>query len=182
MSDTATSDSSRRDRDDYDGETEDEVLAGKEEWNVLTYLGAATIHRMVRHPRHRGVAGTCRAVRPRHVDLLALRTCEAPPAAELVLVGARPSCVAWDWRYANPGPGRAAAEEAMAFTIDHRAFGIQAIQDYVARRIWRSSRGGAGPAWTQQKPATAWARRGRHGCTSRRIPTRRCTSSASRRA
>jgi hypothetical protein len=39
---------------------------------------------------------------------------------------------AWDWRYANPGPGRAAAEEAMAFTIDnHELLGIQAIHDYV---------------------------------------------------
>jgi hypothetical protein len=60
---------------------------------------------------------------------------------------------AWDWRYANPGPGRAAAEEAMAFTIDHHELlGIQAIHDYVECRIWRSSRGGSGPAWKAQKP------------------------------
>jgi Putative peptidoglycan binding domain len=69
---------------------------------------------------------------------------------------------AWDWRYANPGPGRAAAEEAMAFTIDnHELLGIQAIHDYVACRIWRSSRGGSGPAWKQQAKGNgmgeAWA-------------------------
>ena len=69
---------------------------------------------------------------------------------------------AWDWRYANPGPGRAAAEEAMAFTIDHHELlGVQAIHDYVACRIWRCSRGGSGPAWKQQKPGNgmgaAWA-------------------------
>jgi Putative peptidoglycan binding domain len=60
---------------------------------------------------------------------------------------------AWDWRYANPGPGRDAAEEAMAFTIEHHELlGLQAIHDYVAGRIWRSSRGGSGPAWKRQKP------------------------------
>ena len=69
---------------------------------------------------------------------------------------------AWDWRYANPGPGRAAAEEAMAFTIDnHELLGIQAIHDYVDCRIWRSSRGGSGPAWKTQKPGNgmgeSWA-------------------------
>jgi hypothetical protein len=69
---------------------------------------------------------------------------------------------AWDWRYANPGPGRGAAEEAMAFTIEHHELlGIQAIHDYVDCRIWRSSRGVAGPAWKQQKPGNgmgeAWA-------------------------
>ena len=69
---------------------------------------------------------------------------------------------AWDWRYANPGPGREAAEEAMAFTIDnHELLGIQAIHDYVAGRIWRSSRGGGGPAWKKQEPGNgmgeAWA-------------------------
>ncbi|MET0325433.1 MAG: peptidoglycan-binding domain-containing protein [Ilumatobacteraceae bacterium] len=69
---------------------------------------------------------------------------------------------AWDWRYASPGPGRAAAEEAMAFTIEHHELlGIQAIHDYVACRIWRSSRPGSGPAWKQQRPGNgmgeAWA-------------------------
>ena len=69
---------------------------------------------------------------------------------------------AWDWRYANPGPGRKAAEEAMAFTIEHHELlGIQAIHDYVGCRIWRSSRSGSGPAWKQQKSGNgmgeAWA-------------------------
>ena len=69
---------------------------------------------------------------------------------------------AWDWRYDRPGPGLATAEEAMAFTIEHHELlGIQAIHDYVACRIWRSSRGGSGPAWKQQKPGNdmgaAWA-------------------------
>ena len=67
---------------------------------------------------------------------------------------------AWDWRYANPGPGRAAAEEAMAFTIDnHELLGIQAIHDYVGCRIWRSSRGGSGPAWKPQKPGNGMGER-----------------------
>lgn len=69
---------------------------------------------------------------------------------------------AWDWRYAGPGPGRAVAEEAMAFTIDnHELLGIQAIHDYTACRIWRSSRPGAGPGWKQQPRGNgmgeAWA-------------------------
>ena len=69
---------------------------------------------------------------------------------------------AWDWRYASPGPGRAAADEAMAFTIEHHELlGIQAIHDYVACRIWRSSRPGSGAAWKQQRPGNgmgaAWA-------------------------
>lgn len=69
---------------------------------------------------------------------------------------------AWDWRYAGPGPGRATADEAMAFTIEHHELlGIQAIHDYVGCRIWRCSRGTSGPAWKQQKPGNgmgaAWA-------------------------
>lgn len=69
---------------------------------------------------------------------------------------------AWDWRYQNPGPGRAAAEEAMAFTTEHHELlGIQAIHDYVAGRIWRSSRSNQGPAWKLQKRGNgmgeAWA-------------------------
>lgn len=69
---------------------------------------------------------------------------------------------AWDWRYANPGPGRVAAEEAMTFTIaNHELLGIQAIHDYVQCRIWRSNRPGSGAGWKQQKPGNgmgeAWA-------------------------
>jgi hypothetical protein len=69
---------------------------------------------------------------------------------------------AWDWRYAAPGPGRGAAEDAMAFTIEHHELlGLQAIHDYANCRIWRCSRGGSGPAWKQQKPGNgmgaSWA-------------------------
>jgi hypothetical protein len=59
---------------------------------------------------------------------------------------------AWDWRYQNPGPGRATAEQAMAFAIErHELLGIQAIHDYVGSRIWRCSRGGQGPGWKNQR-------------------------------
>jgi hypothetical protein len=69
---------------------------------------------------------------------------------------------AWDWRYASPGPGRAAAEEVMAFAIEHHELlGIQAVHDYTACRIWRSSRPGSGPAWKRQPAGNgmgeAWA-------------------------
>jgi hypothetical protein len=58
---------------------------------------------------------------------------------------------AWDWRYVNPGPGRATAEAAMEFAIEHHELlGIQAIHDYVSARIWRSSRPGTGPGWKDQ--------------------------------
>jgi hypothetical protein len=69
---------------------------------------------------------------------------------------------AWDWRYADPGPGRAVADEAIAFAIEHHeVLGIQAIHDYVNCTIWRSSRAGMGPGWKTQKPSSdmgqAWA-------------------------
>jgi Putative peptidoglycan binding domain len=70
---------------------------------------------------------------------------------------------AWDWRYADPGPGRAAADEAIAYALDHHeALGIQAVHDYVNCTIWRSSRAGMGPAWKRQKPSSdmgqGWAK------------------------
>jgi hypothetical protein len=69
---------------------------------------------------------------------------------------------AWDWRYAGPGPGRGAAEEAMALAIDHHELlGIQAVHDYVGCRIWRSDRPGSGAGWKPQRPGNgmgaAWA-------------------------
>jgi hypothetical protein len=69
---------------------------------------------------------------------------------------------AWDWRYANPGPGRAVADEAIAFTIaNYETLGIQAIHDYVECRIWRCFRPGIGPGWKQQRPSSdmgqSWA-------------------------
>jgi hypothetical protein len=70
---------------------------------------------------------------------------------------------AWDWRYADPGPGRSAADAAIAFALDHHeALGIQAVHDYVNCTIWRSSRAGTGPGWKRQKPSSdmgqAWAK------------------------
>jgi hypothetical protein len=69
---------------------------------------------------------------------------------------------AWDWRYADPGPGRSAADAAIAFAIQHHeTLGIQAVHDYVNCTIWRSNRTGIGPGWKRQKPGggmgEAWA-------------------------
>jgi len=69
---------------------------------------------------------------------------------------------AWDWRFENPGPGRATADALIAFAIaNHETLGIQAIHDYVKCTIWRSDRAGFGPGWKQQKPGNgmgeAWA-------------------------
>jgi len=70
---------------------------------------------------------------------------------------------AWDWRYADPGPGRQSADEAIGFAIDnHESLGIQAIHDYVNCTIWRCSRPGSGPGWKRQPPGDgmggAWAK------------------------
>ena len=60
---------------------------------------------------------------------------------------------AWDWRYANPGLGRQAADDAIAFTVENfEALGIQAVHDYVRCRIWRCDRSGRGPGWKTQPP------------------------------
>src|SRR6266508_4794900 len=60
---------------------------------------------------------------------------------------------AWDCRYAEPGPGRATADEAIAVALaDFPVLGIQAIHDYVNCTIWRCSRGGSGPGWKNQTP------------------------------
>ena len=69
---------------------------------------------------------------------------------------------AWDWRFENPGPGRAAADTVIDFTIaNHETLGIQAIHDYVKCRIWRCNRPGVGSGWKLQKPGNgmgaAWA-------------------------
>jgi hypothetical protein len=70
---------------------------------------------------------------------------------------------AWDWRYADPGPGRQAADEAISFALDHHeTLGIQAVHDYVNCTIWRCSRPGSGPGWKHQKAGdgmgAAWAK------------------------
>ena len=59
---------------------------------------------------------------------------------------------AWDWRYADPGPGRAASDEAISFAIaNYETLGIQAVHDYVKCQIWRCDRSGRGPGWKTQK-------------------------------
>jgi hypothetical protein len=58
-----------------------------------------------------------------------------------------------DWRYENPGPGRAVLlDEVIPFLIANSAeLGIQAIHDYKGGRIWRSNRGdGKGAYWKDQ--------------------------------
>ena len=62
---------------------------------------------------------------------------------------------ALDWRYADPGPGRAVLlADVLPFLIDNsKELGIQAIHDYFGSRVWRahrSSRPGGG--WQAQKP------------------------------
>jgi hypothetical protein len=51
---------------------------------------------------------------------------------------------AWDWRYQDPGPGRAACvNEIIPFFLSHsKELGIQAIHDYRGGRIWRADRPG----------------------------------------
>ncbi len=63
-----------------------------------------------------------------------------------------------DWRYMNPGAGRAKLEsEILPFLIDNsKELGIQAIHDYVGCRIWRSNRGdGQGAYWKTQTKDSA---------------------------
>jgi hypothetical protein len=47
--------------------------------------------------------------------------------------------MAWDWRWQNPGPGRAVAEQVIAFCLDNTdTLGVQAVHDYQAGRYWKS--------------------------------------------
>lgn len=51
------------------------------------------------------------------------------------------------------GPGRAMADAAIAFLLEHhQALGVQAIHDYMRGRIWRVFRpaSAGGPGWKQQ--------------------------------
>ncbi len=68
--------------------------------------------------------------------------------------------MAYDWRFANPGPGRAAADEAMEFLIEHASdLGVQAIHDYSGGRYWKNHAGwkkgttssttGMGQSWAE---------------------------------
>ena len=78
--------------------------------------------------------------------------------------GGQPSLHCWgmalDWRWAGPGPGRAAADDMIAFFLDHAgALGVQAVHDYERCRYWKSYNGwntakksgatGFGQAWAQ---------------------------------
>jgi hypothetical protein len=63
-----------------------------------------------------------------------------------------------DWRYENPGPGRAILlDEVLPFLIEHsKELGIQAIHDYKGGRIWRSNRGdGKGAYWKDQPKSSS---------------------------
>ena len=68
--------------------------------------------------------------------------------------------MAWDWRWQNPGPGRAVAEQVMAFCVDNAdTLNVQAVHDYQASALWRASKGwhpgtpsattGMGQSWGQ---------------------------------
>jgi hypothetical protein len=57
--------------------------------------------------------------------------------------------MAWDWRWANPGPGRANAEAVIEFCINNApAAGIQGVHDYATGRYWHSNKG-----WQNAKPS-----------------------------
>ena len=68
--------------------------------------------------------------------------------------------MAWDWRWANPGPGRKAADEVIDWAIaESSRLGIQAVHDYVNARYWKNHAGwrtastspstGFGQPWSQ---------------------------------
>ena len=85
-----------------------------------------------------------------------------PPRA--IRAGSTPSMhnwgMAWDWRWADPGPGRQAADAVIEFAIAESArLGIQAVHDYVNARYWKNHAGwrtarsdpstGFGQPWSQ---------------------------------
>lgn len=85
-----------------------------------------------------------------------------PPRA--IRAGSAPSMhnwgMAWDWRWADPGPGRKAADAVIEFAIAESArLGIQAVHDYVNARYWKNHVGwrtarsdpssGFGQPWSQ---------------------------------
>jgi hypothetical protein len=68
--------------------------------------------------------------------------------------------MAWDWRWADPGPGRQAADEVIEYAISSSGrLGIQAVHDYVNARYWKNNAGwrtarsspetGFGQPWSQ---------------------------------
>lgn len=69
---------------------------------------------------------------------------------------------AMDWRYQNPGPGRAVCmNEVVPFLINNSAeLGIQAIHDYFGAQVWRAGRG-----WLAQRPGSHGGSMGRAWAT-----------------
>ena len=62
--------------------------------------------------------------------------------------------MAWDWRWADPGPGRQAADEVIDFAIAQCGrLGIQAVHDYVNARYWKND---AGWRTAQSSPASGF--------------------------
>jgi hypothetical protein len=85
-----------------------------------------------------------------------------PPRS--IRAGSSPSMhnwgMAWDWRWASPGPGRQAADEVIEWAIaESGKLGIQAVHDYVNARYWKNNAGwstassspstGFGQPWSQ---------------------------------
>jgi hypothetical protein len=59
--------------------------------------------------------------------------------------------MAWDWRWADPGPGRANADAVIEYCINNAAAtGIQAVHDYAKGRYWHSNKG-----WRDAKPSAS---------------------------
>lgn len=82
-----------------------------------------------------------------------LGTLSRPPRP--VRGGSMPSLhnwgLAWDWRWQDPGPGRAAAEQVIAWCLQHAdVLGIQGVHDYQAGRYWKSYAG-----WRNGKPSAS---------------------------
>lgn len=74
------------------------------------------------------------------------------------------SGAALDWRYADPGPGRAVLlAQVMPLLTEHPdVTGIQAVHDYAGGRIWRVNRPNGQDGWVPQKAdkfgmGQAWA-------------------------
>lgn len=69
---------------------------------------------------------------------------------------------AMDWRYQNPGPGRAVCmNEIVPFLINNSAeLGVQAIHDYFGAQVWRAGRG-----WLAQRPGSHGGSMGRSWAT-----------------
>jgi hypothetical protein len=62
--------------------------------------------------------------------------------------------MAWDWRWATPGPGRQAADAVIEWAIaESNKLGIQAVHDYVNARYWKNY---AGWSTARSSPSTGF--------------------------